>query len=470
MVFSSVLFLFLFLPVALTGYLFLPGVRARNAWLLVVSLAFYGWGEPWFLVLLVLSTLFNHRLGLWLDRAQEPARRGRLVKLGVGINLGLLIVFKYAGFLFANLDQVLLAGGLPAIGPVNMPLPIGISFFTFHALSYLIDIYRRQRPAGQRMADVALYMFFFPQLIAGPILRWKAIAPQLAARTHTLENFAEGIRRFACGLGKKVLIANTLAGPVDQVFALPPGELSTPLAWLGAVGYALQLYFDFSGYTDMAIGLAKMFGFEFAENFRWPFVARSITEFWQRWHITLSTWFRDYLFFPLSRTGMSAARKSFNILFVFFLCGLWHGASWTFAVWGLYHGVFLVLEQTPVGRLLLRLPRPFGHAYVLLVVLISFVIFRSETLSGSLGFLAHMFGLESPVAAQPFARFVGNQFWCALGVALLFATPVWSSIRSWTGQRTVWVLFENLLALILLVVSAVWLAGGTYNPFIYFRF
>ncbi len=299
MVFSSTLFLFLFLPVVLTLYALLPGLRARNALLLVVSLLFYAWGEVGFIFLLLGSTLVNWFLGLRVDREQDPARRKSAVTVAIVLNVGLLAFFKYANFAVGNANAVLSAFHLPEIQIGEIRLPIGISFFTFHALSYVVDIYRRKSVAARNPADTALYIFFFPQLIAGPILRWSAIAPQLVQRVVTREKFAEGIRRFVGGLAKKVIIANAVALPADQIFALPTGELTPALAWFGTLCYTVQIYFDFSGYSDMAVGLGKMFGFKFIENFDSPYISQSVKEFWRRWHISLSTWFRDYLYIPL---------------------------------------------------------------------------------------------------------------------------------------------------------------------------
>ena len=484
MVFSSPIFLFLFLPVVLTGYFFVPGVRLKNLWLLGFSLLFYAWGEPVFILLALLSTLMNYGLGRWVDHTAEPARRKFAVGLAVALNLGLLTFFKYAGFAADNLNALL---ARVHCQPVVMPrilLPIGISFFTFHALSYVMDVYRRKQPAAKNPADVALYIFFFPQLIAGPILRWSAIAPQLEQRTVTCEAFAEGIRRFIGGLAKKMIIANVVAAPADQIFALPAGELTPVLAWFGALCYAVQIYFDFSGYSDMAVGLGKMFGFVFLENFNFPYVAQSVQDFWRRWHISLSTWFRDYLYIPLGGSRCAEPRNYFNLVAVFFLCGLWHGASWTFVLWGLYHGIFLVLERTRFGAFLGRLPRPLRHLYALLAVLVGWVLFRAESLPQAVAFLATMAGLGHPAAeAQPLARYLGNQVAWAISLGIIFSTPVWDILQQQLAKASAgWphpvrlgglafgLVLETVLLVALLILSAAWLAGGTYNPFIYYRF
>ena len=437
-----------------------------------------------FILLALASTLLNYFLGLWVDRSADPARRKSVVALAVALNIGLLAFFKYTNFAVANLNA-LLAGlhHAPLVFP-HVLLPIGISFFTFHALSYIIDIYRGKWPAARNPADVALYIFFFPQLIAGPILRWSAIAPQLARRAVTRAEFAEGVRRFAGGLAKKMLVANVVAVPVRDIFNLPAGELSAAVAWFGVLCYSLQIYFDFSGYSDMAVGLGKMFGFVFLENFRFPYIAQSIRDFWRRWHISLSTWFRDYLYIPLGGNRCSEARNYFNLLVVFFLCGLWHGASWPFVIWGLYHGIFLVLERTRFGPLVDRMPRPLRHLYALLVVMFGWVLFRAETFSQAAQFFRAMLGFASLSAArQPLARYVTNQALCSLVAGGLFAVPLWPWLKAQCarlaaalppplrpGTQLAGYLLESALTVALLLVSAAWLAGSTYNPFIYFRF
>ena len=403
MVFSTALFLFKFLPLVLAGYFLLPGLQRRNHWLLGMSLLFYAWGEPAYLALLLASTLINYGLGRWLESAGTPARRKTVVTLAVAVNIGFLGFFKYVALVVTTLNALLQLPGLPVLPVPTIALPIGISFFTFHALSYIIDVYRGKWRAARDPRDVALYIFFFPQLIAGPILRWHAIAPQLEQRSVNREQFADGIRRFVGGLAKKMIIANAVALPADQIFALPPGQLSPAVAWLGAACYTLQIYFDFSGYSDMAIGLGKMFGFAFMENFDFPYVAQSVRDFWRCWHISLSSWFRDYVYIPLGGNRVSAVRNHLNLLVVFFLCGLWHGANWTFVAWGLYHGLFLVLERTRWGGVVNQAPRPLRHAYTLLVVLFGWVLFRADSFTAATHYLAAMFGCTPVPRPNPSA-------------------------------------------------------------------
>ena len=466
------------MPLVLLVYVLLPGIRSRNAWLLFASLVFYAWGEVGFVLILLSSVLANYVLGRAIERDPTPRGRKGLVALAIVINLGLLAFFKYFNLGIGTLNTMLQALGAKPVAAVNIPLPLGISFFTFHALSYVIDIYRRKQAAAANPADVALYIFFFPQLIAGPILRWNAIAPQLAGREHRLEKFAVGIRRFVKGLAKKVLIANTVAWPADQIFSLPASQLSAAAAWFGAVCYALQIYFDFSGYSDMAVGLGKMFGFEFLENFQFPYTAQSLRDFWRRWHISLTTWFRDYLYIPLGGNRVSKARNYLNLVTVFFLCGLWHGASWTFVVWGLYHGLFLVLEHTPFGSFIERLPRALRHLYALLIVLIGWVVFRAENFAAASSYLYAMSGLGGATEPQWLARYVTNGVLCAIFGGIICSTPWLGELKMKLAQaavhrprlRAIGCALEVSGILILLLLSAAWLAGETYNPFIYFRF
>ena len=477
MVFSSPFFLFFFLPLVLLVYLALPGIRSRNAWLLITSLVFYAWQELAFILMLLLSALVNYFIGREMDRG-KPERRKTIVAFGIVINIGLLAFFKYAGLIVGNLNVLLQAAGAKPLAPIHIPLPLGISFFTFHALSYLVDIYRRKQPAAAYPQNVVLYIFFFPQLIAGPILRWNAIAPQLAHREHTFEKFAEGVRRFVTGLAKKVLIANTVALPADQIFSLPPSELSAATAWFGAICYMLQIYFDFSGYSDMAVGLGKMFGFQFLENFNYPYIAQSLKDFWRRWHISLTTWFRDYLYIPLGGNRVSSARTGFNLVTVFFLCGLWHGAKWGFVVWGLYHGLFLVLERTSWGRALERMPRPLRHGYTLLVVLIGWVVFRADSFESAGNYLYAMTGLAHAPEAQFLLRYATTGVLVSIAIGIVFSAPVSPNLTARfanaTSRRPVLQVAGEAMKicglLALLFLSAVYLAGGTYNPFIYFRF
>lgn len=483
MVFSSPIFLFLFLPTVLV-VCSVGELRWRNRLLLLFSVIFYAWGEVVFVFLMLGSALVNHFLGQWVERENNPSYRKWALSIAVAFNIGMLAIFKYANFALANLNELLALFQIDPLQMGSVRLPLGISFFTFHALSYVIDIYRQKWPAAKKPGDVALYIFFFPQLIAGPILRWSAIAPQLVQRVVTREKFAEGIRRFVGGLAKKMIIANTVAAPADKLFALPSEELTFSLAWLAIICYTLQIYFDFSGYSDMAVGLGKMFGFKFVENFNFPYTAQSIKDFWRRWHISLSSWFRDYLYIPLGGNRCSVWRNHLNLMMVFFLCGLWHGASWNFVIWGLYHGAFLILERTSFGDWVERLPRLLRHTYTLLVVIVGWVFFRVETFSQATSFLASMAGFSTGADPnQKLARYWNNELMWSIILGIIFSMPAWIWLKTFLGRvqnlvpaifqpvtRNLGLTLELFLVVALLLISVSLLAGGTYNPFIYFRF
>jgi alginate O-acetyltransferase complex protein AlgI len=477
--------LFLFLPFILAGYFIVPK-RLRNSLLLVASLFFYVWGEKLFVLVLLGSITVNYVFGLLIDRLQGKRAAGLALSLAVIANLGLLATYKYANFLVDNLNLVLARFHLHGVALAQVHLPLGISFFTFHALSYVIDVYRREVPSLKNPINFALYISFFPQSIAGPIVRYNDVAKQLVYRVITLEGFAEGVRRFILGLAKKMIIANNVAVAADSIFNLPNHELTAGLAWLGVVCYTLQIYFDFSGYSDMAIGLAKMFGFQFRENFNYPYIAQSITEFWRRWHISLSTWYRDYLYIPLGGNRHSTTRTYVNLVTVFFLCGLWHGASWTFILWGLFHGAFLVIERMGLGKLMEKTWAPVRHASTLLVVMVGWVLFKAATLPQALAFLGAMAGLGhgSGVKYNP-SLYLNVQVTGILIAGLVASLPVlpwlaslrerWSVALEKRGGLAL--VLEPVLAFVpvmalalLLVLSAMFLAGGTYNPFIYYRF
>ncbi|MGD8338870.1 MAG: MBOAT family protein, partial [Desulfobacterales bacterium] len=380
MLFSSIIFLFQFLPLCLLLY-FLAGKRLRNLLLLIASLVFYAWGESYYVLLMLVSILVNYLCGLMIDRYRgRQAARGFLIA-AIAFNVLSISVFKYANFLVDNLNTLLSQIGAGPIELAPIHLPIGISFFTFQAMSYAVDVYRRDAPVQRNPLNIGLYIALFPQLIAGPIIRYHDIAAQLIRRRVRLDDLSYGIERFVVGLGKKVLIANQVAIIADQVFSFPYETLTPGVAWLGVLCYTLQIYFDFSGYSDMAIGIGRMFGFHFLENFNYPYISRSIREFWRRWHISLSSWFRDYLYIPLGGNHRGPLRTYLNLLIVFFLCGLWHGASWNFVIWGLLHGLFLVIERLGFEKILNRWWSPLRYLYVMLVVCTGWVFFRAENLS-----------------------------------------------------------------------------------------
>jgi alginate O-acetyltransferase complex protein AlgI len=478
MLFTSTVFLFLFLPGLLAVYFAARSTTQRNLVLLLASLFFYAWGEQTFVLLLLGSIGLNHLFARWIASG-AAGRPGRVLALGLAANLALLGGFKYGNFAIDNLNRLTAAFGLPAleVGPIHLPL--GISFFTFQAMSFLVDLRRGGIPERPGLLHTALYISLFPQLIAGPIVRYRMIALQLRRRAVTRAAFASGLQRFTIGFAKKTLIADGLAIPGDAIFSLPAAEVSFGMAWLGAICFTLQIYFDFSGYTDMAVGLGRLFGFGLPENFRHPYVATSIRDFWRRWHITLSTWFRDYLYVPLGGSRREPRRVAFNLLVVFLLCGLWHGASWNFVVWGLLHGAFLALERTAFGRALAAMPRPLRHAYVLAVVVIAWVPFRAGSLPEALHYLAAMFGLGAGgFAPGPVAYYLDGATALWLVVGVIASTPLCTAVgrridaaEDTASGRVGWPAWAVPAALAALLVAGVaTVAAGTQNPFVYFRF
>jgi len=475
--FTEPTFLFAFLPVLLALY-FLPWHGHRNLLLLAFSVVFYASGGGAFTWLILASIAVNYGAALAIDAARGTPVARRLLVLAIGLNLLSLVTFKYAGFLAENVNALLRPLGAAVPVPAIV-LPIGISFFTFHAISYVVDVYRRDAVAQKGPVEAALYLLLFPQLIAGPIVRYRDIATQLSARLVTSDDLALGIRRFVIGLGKKMLVANIVAGPADRLFSLPPGELTVTSAWLAVVCYTLQIYFDFSGYSDMAIGLGRMFGFRFRENFDHPYVARSVQEFWRRWHISLSAWFRDYVYLPLGGSRVPPRRVYVNLVTVFFLCGLWHGASWTFVVWGLFHGAFLVLERAGLGARLERAWRPLRHGYTLAVVMVGWVFFRAESLPAALGVLRALAG-GSLALPTPYTVwwYLTPEVVAALAAGVIGAMPVWPAVAGRFGQTAPGGSQLGALPSALSVAALAAIFGGcvmliaahTYNPFIYFRF
>ena len=467
MVFSSTVFLFGFLPAVLAAY-YLPvfGKRPearrkyRNTILTLFSLGFYAWGEPVFVFVMLGSVFVNGLLVRRMDRSPSFLARKRWLCLAVGLDIGLIFVFKYLSFALANLG-VLLKTGVPTL---EIALPIGISFFTFQIMSYVFDVYYGTVPVQRSMWALTLYISMFPQLIAGPIVRYETIAQQIGHRRETLLEFGQGFSRFTVGLGKKVLLANYVALIADNMFARVDAGLSVFSAWLGAAAYALQIYFDFSGYSDMAIGLGRMFGFHFMENFNYPYMASSVTDFWRRWHISLSTWFRDYVYIPLGGSRVPKGRWVRNLLVVWLLTGVWHGANWTFVVWGLFFFVLLLAEGLTGFTKKLK---GFSHVYALLMVLFGWVLFRSENLAQAWTYLGAMFGAGSGgVMDQTFLYYLEGGKWVLLAaVAACFPLGKWAAGRGYLPLpiRTVLMAAVFLISLLVCVKS-------TYNPFIYFNF
>jgi alginate O-acetyltransferase complex protein AlgI len=475
MVFSNLTFVCLFLPILLAVYHGAPH-SARNLVLVIASMIFYTWGGRLAIVLVLASIAVNFMVGRAIAAA-EGDRRTRLIRWSVAGNLLVLIVFKYADFLVENVNWLL--DGLWVIPQPRIPLPLGISFITFHIISYLVDVYRGTAQAQQSRIPFALYILNFPQLVAGPIIRYAPMAPQLPHRDVRFEDIDIGVMRFVAGLAKKLLIANPIGSLADQLFAIEPSDLPPWALWLAVICYALQIYFDFSAYSDMAIGLARMFGFRFPENFNYPYAATSIQDFWRRWHMTLSAWFRDYVYIPLGGSRGSFARTAFNLWLVFVLCGAWHGASWNFIIWGLWHGAFLSIERIGVvHRLLNALPSFVRIAYVMLVVLIGWVFFRQESLPLALDMLWRMF---VPVASTGNMLYVSAQvspqILALIVLAIVFSFPIWPAIKqrltvfqSEPGRQVAYDLGRAVFIGGVTMLCVATMALDQHNPFIYFRF
>ncbi len=458
MLFSSNVFLFAYLPIVLLLYYASPR-PLRNAVLLVTSLFFYGWGEPVYLILMVATILLNYLFAAGIHLLHQKARSAKLcVGLGIAANLAILGFFKYAGFFARQLQPL-----FPGLSVPELRLPIGISFYVFQSMSYIIDVYRRTAPVQKNPVDFGAYVTLFPQLIAGPIVRYADVAQQLKDRKESISAFASGISCFCVGLGKKLLLAN----PMGSLWSLLQAQEGTLAAWVGILAYSLQLYFDFSGYSDMARGLGRMLGFEFLENFHYPYISQSITEFWRRWHISLSTWFKEYVYIPLGGNRCRLPRQIINLLIVWGLTGLWHGASWNFVLWGLYYAALLILEKLVLGNYLPKIPRLLRHLYTMLAVVLGWGLFYFEDAGALYRFFGKLFSL-SATPQEGLALILG--FTPMLLLAMLASTPL--AKRLYTARQDApwvpWVAVLATAALLLVCIAA--LASQSYNPFIYFRF
>ena len=469
MVFSSLTFLFLFFPIVIGVYYLCPRAL-RNLWLLAASLLFYAWGEPVYIRLMVASILFNYLSGLGVAALQKREKKGiakALLILCVVGNIGALGVFKYADLLIGTINGI--AGSHLAL--LELALPIGISFYTFQALSYVIDVYRGTVAAQKNPITFGTYIALFPQLIAGPIVQYKTVEEQLSCRRETAAQFAAGIGRFTVGLGKKVLIANQVGALWDTVSALPQAQLAAGTAWLGALAFTFQIYFDFSGYSDMAIGLGKMLGFEFLENFDYPYLSRSITEYWRRWHISLGTWFREYVYIPLGGNRHGLSRQILNLIIVWGLTGLWHGASWNFLLWGLYYGVILIVEKVWLLRPLQKAPAAVQHLYSLLLIILGWIIFALTDFSAIGGYFAALFGAHGGLDSSTMYLLTSNLI--LLVIAGFASTRLPAKLAAGfvqrltpAGQTAVKCIFYTGV----LLMCIAFLVGDSYNPFLYFRF
>lgn len=469
MVFSSATFLYIFLPVVYLLNLLISNIHVRNYILIAASLLFYAWGEPVYVLLMIASSVFNYLFALIIDRRSKSSAVRRTVMIfAVVFNVGMLGVFKYTDFFIATLNS-LLGLNIPA---ANIPLPIGISFYTFQALSYVLDVYFGKYPANRRFSAILLYISFFPQLIAGPIVKYHEIERQIECRTMSAQAAANGLRRFIIGLSMKLLIANKLGSVADIVYGMDASALNSPLAWLGAAAYLFQIYFDFAGYSQMAIGLGEMFGFNIPRNFNYPYISSSMTDFWRRWHISLSSWFREYVYIPLGGNRKGRLRTGINKMIVFLLTGLWHGASWNFVAWGLYNGIFLMAESGTVKKKHISF-NPLTWLYTIVAVTLGFVIFRSESMGQAFSVIGAMFTKfsVSGEALAELSSILSPSVIATFLIACIASTPAAQTASRLLERRPrMKFVLEYAAAFVLLLVCVMTLSTESYNPFIYFRF
>ena len=470
MVFSSLVFLFVFLPITLLFYFIVPR-KYRNFILLIVSLIFYAWGEPVYIVLMLFSTVIDFINGLLVEKyADQPKKAKKVVIFAVIVNLSLLTFFKYSGFIVSNVNALM---GTTFTVP-DIALPIGISFYTFQTMSYTIDVFRKDAPAQKNIINLGAYVTMFPQLIAGPIVRYQTVAEQLNHRKETQSLFASGVERFVIGLGKKVLLANNIGLLWSQVSSMAISELTVMNSWLGVIAFGLQIYFDFSGYSDMAIGLGRMFGFELLENFNYPYISQSITEFWRRWHISLGTWFRDYVYIPLGGNRKGKWRTYLNVFIVWFLTGLWHGASWNFILWGLYFGIIITIEKVFLMKWLSYAPRLIRHLYTLVLLIIGWGLFAFENLSYLKDYFRVMFGLKEVALYDQVTLYYLMTNGVLLIILVVASTPLakqmYQKLKQSKRGELLDVVLSPIVCLLILILSTAYLVDSSYNPFLYFRF
>ena len=473
MIFSSLLFLFRFLPAVLVLYYLAPR-PLRNLVLLLCSLVFYAWGEPVYIILMIVSILVSYTGGILVDRfkTQGKRRAARAALLGSSVvSLSLLGFFKYADFLIGTVDSLTGAG----INLLKIALPIGISFYTFQTMSYTIDVYRGEAKVQKNLISFGAYVTMFPQLIAGPIVQYKTIDHQLRTRKETAAQFAYGIHRFMIGLGKKVLLANNAGALWDTVRSMEHTQIPVVMSWMGLAAYTFQLYFDFSAYSDMAIGLGHMFGFRFLENFNYPYISKSITEFWRRWHISLSTWFRDYVYIPLGGNRVGVWKHIRNILVVWMLTGIWHGASWNFVLWGLYYGVLLLIEKFVLGKYLKKLPGVFQHIYCMFFVMLGWNLFVFDDMSAGISFARALFGTYGAGFCSRETLYLLYNNAVLMVLLILGSTQLPARAGNWIcaklrGKETLLTIVKNVFYVGIFLLSVAWLVDASYNPFLYFRF
>ena len=468
MVFSSLIFIFIFLPLVLVSYYIVPK-RFKNTIILLASLIFYAWGEPVYVLLIIVSILINYFGALLIRKYISDKEKSKFIFITVLlIDISVLFFFKYYGFAIESLGSILGVN----LQVKSIALPLGVSFYTFQQISYIADIYMQRVKPQKNLIDFAAYITMFPQLIAGPIVNYNDIYKQLANRKESISKFGEGVQRFIIGLGKKVILANNIGLIWSQVKEIPLNDLSVVLAWIGIIAFTLQIYFDFSGYSDMAIGLAKMFGFDFLENFDYPYISKSITEFWRRWHMSLGGWFREYIYIPLGGNKKGTLIQVRNLFVVWFATGLWHGASTNFIVWGLYFGIILLIEKLYLKDLLKRIPTIFSHIYTLIIVIIGWVIFDMNTLPAAGHYIKIMFGLGSNIFIDNMAKYILSTNFIILLLGLICSTKLiknyTNKLKSTLKEKDVFLVAS--INLLILIISTAYLVGASYNPFLYFRF
>lgn len=468
MVFSSVVFLYIFLPIMLLIYFIVPS-KFKNAVMIAASLIFFAWGEIRYILIMLILAVMDFWCGQKINKYYDDKKKKKIfLFIDVGVNLAILFFFKYADFIIANVNGIT-GFEIPLL---NIPLPIGVSFNTFQSLSYIIDVYRGTVKCEKSFYNYLTYTTLFPQIIAGPIVRYETVDEELEVKNISLDNFSNGMKRFIIGLGKKILIANNVGALWNVIETGSYMEMSTLFAWTGIIAFALQIYFDFSGYSDMAIGLAKIFGMDFDENFNYPYISKSITEFWRRWHITLGSWFRDYIYIPLGGNRKGFAKQIRNILIVWFLTGAWHGASWNFILWGVYFGVILIIEKLFLLKLLEKMGKVCSHVYAILLVLISWVIFAFEDLKQVISYIGAMFNIGEVALVNKEALYYSGNYFSIILIGIILSTPILKKIFGKLEEKNNKVInvFTSLCYIGILLLSTASLVSDTFNPFLYFRF
>lgn len=467
MLFSSVTFLFYFLPIVFISYYIVPN-KLKNYILLLASIIFYSWGGLLYLPILIVSVFLNYLFGLKIDKYKDYKEKSKkILIISIIFNILFLGVFKYSNFIVDNINTMLNT----SINILTIPLPIGISFYTFQAMSYVIDVYRKDGRVQKNIFNLLLYISMFPQLVAGPIVRYETVDSQIENREHSFAKFNLGLERLVKGLFKKVIISNSVGELATIIYGLSSIEMSILTAWIGAIAYTLQIYFDFSGYSDMAIGLGKMLGFDFLENFNYPYISKSVSEFWRRWHISLGSWFRDYIYIPLGGNRCNTFKVYRNLVIVWLVTGIWHGASWNFVVWGCYFCLFIILERLFLNKLLYKLPKIIQHMYLMIIIIIGWVIFSKENLKSSIEYIKIMFGVGNYPIANGYAKFYISQYSIILIIAIIASIPILKYIRAKIIKiDNIIKALKPIIIVFSFILITIYLVNSTFNPFIYFNF